>query len=549
MLIIAHREELLEQARDKISRSNPDLKVQIEQASLHADPDADIVVASVQTIAKSECRRLMRFDLTDFRMVVIDEAHHATAKSYVTVLQAFGLLPPDDFLIEEKPDRESSLAERLAWQRSRLAGWDAQGRPNCLLLGVTATPTRGDKIGLEAVFQQSAYSMTIRDGIEQGFLAPIRAYRVLTDRNLDTVATRAGDFALDQLSSVVDDEGRNRLAVKSYLEYAPDRKAVAFAVDVAHAKHMAECFNASGISAEVVYGDMATQDRRRILSGFTSGQYRVLTNAMLLTEGWDEPSVNCIIQARPTKSQSLYVQMAGRGTRLFDGKDDCILIDLVDIARKHSLITSAELVGLPANFDAKGQNLLDAAKKLEEAKESHPSLNTEDIRSLEELDVQMQEVDLWQSHTLPEILEHSTLSWRKSSAGEYVVTLQSDNHKQERMVISQTPNGWKGELDKYGQRTVLVNEVPSLEQAFQESESWAKRMRSYSVRFVDRNAGWRKQLATDGQKMALAQMKVPANFKTITKGEATDLIDHVRYEQSLKYAKRNRFAVIGKKSA
>jgi superfamily II DNA or RNA helicase len=175
-----------------------------------------------------------------------------------------------------------------------------------------------------------------------------------------------------------------RIAQGTYLDYAYDRdKCVVFCVDVEHSTKMAEEFNKAEIPAAVIHGSLKKEDRKQLLEDFHNGKLRVLTNCAVLTEGWNEPALNCVIHAAPTKSSLLYTQKTGRGTRLSPeaGKQDCLVIDVVDITRRHSLTTVADLFGLPPQFNVKGEDVLEVAKKFEEAKKANQHLLMDDCQS------------------------------------------------------------------------------------------------------------------------------------------------------------------------
>ena len=271
MLIVAHREELLNQARDKLLEVNPDLWVEVEQADRKASPMCDVVVASVATIGRQGSKRLQKFDPGAFDVIVIDEAHHSIASTYMNVMEYFDVFHDDK-----------------------------------LLVGFTATPNRGDNVALNQVFQQIAYQKDLREMIDAGWLCPPRAFRVETGTDLSSVHVRQGDYITGELSYVLDEEGRNKMVVESYLAHARGRKALVFAIDVAHAHHLAEYFNESNIPAAAVTGKTSKDERAAILEAFDEGELRVVCNCMVLTEGFDQPDIGAVIMARPTMSGLLY---------------------------------------------------------------------------------------------------------------------------------------------------------------------------------------------------------------------------------------------------
>jgi ATP-dependent helicase IRC3 len=284
-LILVHRDELVRQAVDKLSMVAPDLIAGIVKAA-RDDVTAPCIVASVQTVSHES--RLARLT-ADFGTVVVDEAHHAVADSYRRVLTAVG----------------------------------AFARQGPVVLGVTATPQCGDAVGLEPVFQEIVYRKTILDMIRAGYLSDLRAIQI-----------RLAADAPEHVSP-------------AYREHARGRKALLFAPTVAMARAMAETLCRDGIAAEALSGGTPPDARQAMLKRFKAGQTQVIANCAVLTEGFDEPSIDAIVIARPTKSTTLYTQMIGRGTRLYPGKADCLVLDLVGATTRHDLISVATLVGLP----------------------------------------------------------------------------------------------------------------------------------------------------------------------------------------------------------
>lgn len=303
-LVLAHRDELVRQAKEKVEAVTGRPVGVVEAAE--DDWQADMVVASVQSLRP---RRLQRWEPDRFQTLVVDECHHAVAPSYT---QIFDYLTPE------------------------------------LLLGVTATPFRGDMVSLEGVFDKIVFAYGLKEGIRSGYLVDIEAYRVKSGVSLDKVRTVAGDFAQGDLAETVDTPERNALLVEAYRRHADGMKTLVFTVSVEHALHVAQTFWSAGIPAAYVHGGMKLDERRAVLEKLRSGELRVVANCNVLTEGFDEPSVEAIILARPTKSLALFTQMVGRGTRPHPGKDRMVLIDVVDTTRRHKLVTVEELVGLHA---------------------------------------------------------------------------------------------------------------------------------------------------------------------------------------------------------
>lgn len=198
------------------------------------------------------------------------------------------------------------------------------------LLGVTATPFRTDKKKIKDLLGEPVYTMGLLEMIQNGFLADFEGYRCQTQIDVSGVATKNGDFQQGALSSIINVSNRNELIVDQYLELAADSKALAFCADVAHCVQLEKVFNSRGIPSRAIYGKLTRDQRAGILEDFRSGRIRVLTNCQILTEGFDEPSIETLLMARPTISKVLYTQMIGRGSRKAPGKNVCKVIEFTD---------------------------------------------------------------------------------------------------------------------------------------------------------------------------------------------------------------------------
>lgn len=308
VLVLAHRDELLGQVERKLA--DVGISADREQGKHRASTTARVVVASVQTLRGA---RLARWARDHFALVIVDEAHHAMAAGYRAILEHFA---------------------------------DAK------VLGVTATPLRADGAALGEVFESVAYRYEIRDAIREQYLVPILARRVELDSvDLRAVATRAGDFAVDQLAAVMETERAILGVVVPLLELAGERSTVVFGVDVAHAQALADAINAIRPgAARAVSGHTDEDDRRELLADFEAGAFRFLCNCAILTEGWDCPRASCVAMARPTQSWGLFVQCTGRGMRLLGAtyaesvanrKRDMLLLNFTGRS-KHRLVGPAD---------------------------------------------------------------------------------------------------------------------------------------------------------------------------------------------------------------
>lgn len=299
VLVLAHRGELLEQASDKLAQATG-LRCATEKADESCLGSwCRVVVGSVQSLMRE--KRLSRFAHDYFQTIVVDEAHHVLSDGYQRVLDHFG---------------------------------------QAKVLGVTATPDRGDMRNLGQCFQSLAYEYTLPKAIREGFLSPIKALTIPLKLDLTGVGVQSGDFKAGDLGTALD----------PYLEqiademtrHCSDRKTVVFLPLVKTSQKFRDILLRHGFRAAEVNG--TSQDRAQILSDFDTGKYNVLCNSMLLTEGWDCPSVDCIVVLRPTKVRSLYSQMVGRGTRLFRGKDHLLLLDFLWHTERHELCHPANLI-------------------------------------------------------------------------------------------------------------------------------------------------------------------------------------------------------------
>lgn len=299
VLILAHRGELLEQAADKLYKSTGIMSALEKAESTSLDSWYRVTVGSVQTLMRE--KRLMQFPQDHFDIIVIDEAHHAISDSYQRILTYFN---------------------------------------TARVLGVTATPDRGDMKNLGAVFDSLAYEYTLPRAIKEGYLSPIKAVTIPLRLDLTGVSTQAGDFKASDIDTALDpylyqiaDEMKN---------YCRDRKTVVFLPLVKTSQKFRDILNENGFNAAEVNGN--SEDRAQVLEAFDKGEYNVLCNSMLLTEGWDCPSVDCITVLRPTKVRGLYCQMVGRGTRLCEGKKDLLLLDFLWHTERHELCRPAHLI-------------------------------------------------------------------------------------------------------------------------------------------------------------------------------------------------------------
>lgn len=299
VLVLAHRSELLEQASDKLMTATG-LGTALEKAeNTSIGSWFRVVVGSVQTMQRE--KRLSQFPPNHFDTIVIDEAHHAISDGYQRVLEHFG---------------EANV------------------------LGVTATPDRGDMRNLGSYFDSLAYEYPLVDAIKSGYLSKITAITIPLELDLSTVSQQAGDFKVSEIGTALDPYLEQ--IADEMVKQCKDRKTVVFLPLVKTSQKFRDILNEKGFRAAEVNGE--SKDRAEILEDFDKDKYNVLCNSMLLTEGWDCPTVDCVVVLRPTKVRALYSQMVGRGTRLAPGKENLLLLDFLWHTERHELCRPAHLI-------------------------------------------------------------------------------------------------------------------------------------------------------------------------------------------------------------
>lgn len=340
VLILAHRGELLEQAADKIAKVTG-LGCATEKAEQSCRGSwFRITVGSVQTLMRE--KRLGQFQADYFNTIIIDEAHHCISDSYQKILQHFS---------------------------------------SAHVLGVTATPDRGDMQNLGQVFDSLAYEYTLPKAIKEGYLSPIKALTIPLQLDLSGVSMQSGDFKAGDIATALDPY---LYQIADEMEkYCKDRKTVVFLPLVKTSQKFKDILNEKGFCAAEVNGE--SRDRAEVLEAFDRGDYNVLCNSMLLTEGWDCPSVDCVIVLRPTKVRSLYSQMVGRGTRLCEGKDHLLLLDFLWHTERHELCHPADLICEKKEVAQKmTENLEQAAGTLMDLEEAEKKASEDVIAEREE---------------------------------------------------------------------------------------------------------------------------------------------------------------------
>lgn len=459
-LVLAHREELIGQAAEKILTVNPAASIGVIKANRN-EVHRQIVVASVQTLSRES--RLSRIDTVGFTTVIVDEAHHAAADSYRRILDHFRCFAED----------------------------------GPLTVGFTATPERADEKALGEIFSEIVYRKDILTMMEAGYLCDLRAIQVSLQADFNALHSRHGDFIEAEASDMLMAANAPAHAVTAYCEHASGRKALLFTPTVELAHRMVEAFITQGIPAEALSGETPADERRGILRRLKSGATRLVANCAVLTEGFDEPTVDCVIVARPTRSKPLYVQMIGRGTRLQPGKDDCLILDLVGATTRHDLMTAASLFSVESKPD---QSIVQALRERETAARPHEEQEVAQGRLVS------QAVDLFRQRKF---------HWVRAAETRFVLSVGKG-----MIVLTPDENGWTARFSSH-EGTVELATGRALDWAQGIAEDYAREMNAEHL--VNPQAPWRRRPATEKQLATLRSFRI-RTLPNITAGEASDLI-------------------------
>lgn len=361
VLVLVHTDELVRQAYKKIKDVAPGLHLGIVKAAQN-EVTARVIVASVQSLRSARRRAQIR----NVGLIIVDECHHATAPTYRAILEYYGAIRPKCH--EPGHHAIGCHAATALTDPPRVAGF-------------TATLARSDKSKLSDIWQECTFSRGIPFGIRRGYLLDVRGKRIVVpEMDLSNVKKSGGDYQDGSLAEELDRSLAPSIVAEAYLEHAAGRKGLGFAPTVESAHHFADAFLAAGIPSAVVSGQTPREERRLILKRLHAGDIQVVWNCAVLTEGFDEPTISCVVNARPTKSAPLYQQMIGRGLRPDlslppDQRGNCLVLDVVPWSINHNLRTLIDLSSRPdvEEIDDEDLSLLemeDALDAMEEAEES-----------------------------------------------------------------------------------------------------------------------------------------------------------------------------------
>ncbi|KAI9171214.1 DEAD/DEAH box helicase [Paramyrothecium foliicola] len=526
-LILAHRRELVEQAARHCQLAYPDKRIEIEMGSLHASGTADITIASVQSITSKD--RLEKYDVSRFKLVLVDEAHHIVAPGYLKTLRHFGL--------SEK--RASSPT----------------------LIGVSATFSRFDGVKLGAVIDEIVYHKDYVDMIADKWLSDVMFTTVESSANLSKVKSGAfGDFQTGELSKVVNTDEVNEMTVRSWMAKAPDRKStLVFCVDLAHVSGLTQKFRDYGYDARFVTGDTPKLERSAILDTFKKGEFPVLVNCGVFTEGTDIPNIDCIVLGRPTRSRNLLVQMIGRGMRLHPGKQNCHIIDLVS-SLETGIVTTPTLFGLDPN-ELVDEASLDDMRRLKERKETEAATQQKIIGDSKNSPSAADAVTFTDYSSVLDLIADtsgerhiraiSRYAWVQIGPERFVLSAPSGSYiRIERTAEPGTTEGPIYRAVEVRALTATTSKSPYATpreiltaSTFQDAVHGADNYASHAFphTFIERFQPWRLLPPTQGQLDFINKMRGKARSLAphqLTKGKASDMIT------KLKHGARGQFARI-----
>jgi ATP-dependent helicase IRC3 len=496
--------------------------------AMHASGSADITVASIQSIISGD--RISKFDPARFKLVLVDEAHHIVAPGYMRTLEYFGL----------------SKAQ--------------PGSP--ALVGVSATLSRFDGLRLGAAIDQIVYHKDYIDMIGEKWLSDVIFTTVQSKADISNVKKGLnGDFRLGELSQAVNTEMINQTTVRSWLIKAQGRKStLVFCVDLSHVSGLTNCFREHGIDARFVTGDTPKIERSTRLDAFKKGDFPVLVNCGVFTEGTDIPNIDCVLLARPTKSRNLLVQMIGRGMRLHPGKKDCHVIDMV-ASLETGIVTTPTLFGLDPS-ELVNEAKVEDMKELQDRREAEALRKREADQSLMASSTSSKPVSRNVTFTdydsVFDLIEDmsgerhiramSPHAWVCVAQDRYVLTNSSGSYIKLERKIEDSREEW------IVTETVALNRAVSklpfmkprriaraitFTDAIHAADTYAQK--KYPFQFISRNQAWRNRPATDGQLAFLNKLRSKDNqlkAGILTKGKAGDMITKV------KHGARGRFAII-----
>ncbi|KAI1763778.1 P-loop containing nucleoside triphosphate hydrolase protein [Hypoxylon sp. FL1150] len=518
-LILAHRRELVEQAARHCTAAYPHKTVEIEMGPMHASGSADITIASIYSIISGD--RIDKFDPNRFKLILVDEAHHIVAPGYLKTLEHFGL--------------------------------DQKKADSPLLIGVSATLSRFDGLRLGAAIDEIVYHKDYVDMIGEKWLSDVVFTTVESTADISRVKSGInGDFQPGELSKVVNTKQINEVTVRSWLARAAGRKStLVFCVDLAHVAGLTQAFKQHGIDARYVTGNTPKVERSERVDAFRGGEFPVLLNCGVFTEGTDIPNIDCVVLARPTRSRNLLVQMIGRGMRLHPDKTDCHIIDMVS-SLAAGIVTTPTLFGLdPSELveEATVNDMRDLKKVIPEpsgTKEEPENVQISNVNFVDYESVFDLIADTSGEKHIRSISQHA---WVQVGPNKYVLSgphgtyirLEKNDPADGDAVpwaaheVRALPTGVSKSPYATPKRLLTAT---TLADAVHGADKYASE--KYPHLLISRRHGWRNGPPTDGQLKLLNALRGQEDKlepTDITKGKAADMITKLRHGARGQFAK------------
>lgn len=537
-LILVHRDELVRQAVDKVQQVWPDVEVGIVKAGDN-DVDAHVVVASVQTVSRANrLAQLLSPYQNDglprepFGLVVVDEAHHATADTYRTILDALGCGADPPCPLDTDGDGDCAACTGSGVGYPGCTGGKVHATDAPLLLGVTATPDRGDGLGLDGVFDEIVWNYDMLWGIRSGYLCDVRGLRVRVQAlDLSQVKVRRGDYEQGAAGRAMEDAHAPEAIVAAWRKHADQRRTLVFTPTVEVARLTANEYRRTGTPAAYVHAGTPLEERRAMLRSFNSGDVQVIANCGVLTEGFDEPRVDCIVVARPTKSRALFTQMVGRGTRKHPDKTDLLVLDVVGNSDTLSLVTIPSLFGVddPELIERLSDGTTDLTDVMADHEQRQIAIGKMRAEEADLFGKERQHGLVWLNATIDDQRRyHRPLGY--NTEGEWVDL--------GTVVLVEREGGWLcGIAEPNGAKRVLIADV-DLELAQGVGEDAARKLMGHRAQLVTRGAAWRKRPPTERQLHAAKRWRLPNAASYKTAGDLSEALDaHIERKKARQAAK------------
>lgn len=472
-LVVAHRRELIQQAARRIQQTDARLQVGIVQGSIK-QINASVIVGSVQTLSRLRALDRIR---QDFQTIIIDECHHTAAESYGRILEYFAPSNP-------------------------------------LLVGFTATPQRSDGKGIDDWFSEIVYEMNIADGISRGWLCDVQGVLVhLKGADFNKLHINRGDYDTSELEQMLQAANWYEHVALAWEKHAIDRQTVIFVPPKkAMALQLEQFLRERGHKAKAIIAE--TQNRNAIYQAFERREVQILISVDVLTEGWDAPLTSCVVMARPTKSQTVYLQAVGRGLRTAEGKENCLVLDLVGVTQRHDLCTLASIAGVEKLNDGEGLSKAkergEVEQKEKEQKEKEEAERIAAEHEAKRIELLRRDEQRQQQREARERYVNS--QWQQGVDNRHTLALH------DRVItIRPTANEFYVVSDGRNFRSFH----PSVEDCKAACFDLIQQ-----VRLKDPAAGWRSKPASLKQLNTLAKFRIRFT-RQLTAGEASDLLDQV----------------------